>query len=142
MITMILRLTKDAAFRLQLLMWLVAFHSMGVGAMLIILPPEIMQLFGYQFVTERFFQVQAGVFHFVVVAAYILAALNLKDCKWLIIFSIIVKSSTTIFLFTYYFYADQMLVVLLSGIGDGLMGVMIWLFYRQYISAQKKVIAE
>jgi hypothetical protein len=126
------RLLDDPTYRLRAFLWLVALHSLGVGIMLVALPPSVMASFGYATVTERFFQVQGGVFHFVMVVAYVMAAADLRRGDRLVVFAIIVKFMATLFLVVYWLAADPILVVLLSGLGDGVMAVLLWRLHAQH----------
>jgi len=124
----------DHSTILSMILWLIAFHSFIVGIGLIAMPPQLMELLGFNSGGDRFFPSQGGVFHIVMAVAYSLAALRTSRFECLIIFSIIVKFSATIFLFVYYFFAVQIWMVLLSGITDCLMGIVIlwaYLLYRQ-----------
>ena len=115
--------------RLSAILWLVAFHSLCVGLGLILAPPYLMGRLGYNPYQERFFSTQAGVFHFVMVTAYGLAAANVTRYEGLIILSIAAKFIATLFLLTYYFFVDAIWVVLASGVADFAMGVVIlWAF--------------
>jgi hypothetical protein len=109
-------------------LWLIALHSFIVGILLIVLPPDIMQFFGFQ-IHERFFQTQGGVFHLVLCIAYILITTNILENKNLTIFSISAKIIATIFLSSYYLFVSPIITVFLSGIGDFLMAIIIFLFY-------------
>jgi hypothetical protein len=111
---------------LSMILWLVALHSFIVGIGLIVMPPQLNSG------GDRFFQSQGGVFHIVMTIAYSLAALRTSRFECLILFSIIVKFSATIFLFIYYFFAVQIWMVLLSGITDCLMGIVILWMYVLY----------
>ena len=64
--------------------------------------------------------------------AYALAAYNLARFNTLVIFSILAKIIATVFLLSYYFFFDKIWTVLLSGIGDGLMGIAIFWAFQQY----------
>ena len=115
--------------RLSVLLWLVALHSLVVGLGLVLVPPETMQRFGYGAYQERFFSVQAGVFHFVLVVAYALAAARPRRFPGLLALSVAAKLMATAFLVLYFLFADRIWVVLLSGIGDFAMGVAILWFW-------------
>ena len=117
---------------LSMILWLIALHSFIVGIGLIVMPPQLMEFLGFNSLGDRFFQSQGGVFHIVMAIAYSLAALRTSRFECLILFSIIVKFSATIFLFIYYFFAAQIWMVLLSGITDCLMGIVILLEYALY----------
>ena len=88
--------------RLSVLLWLVALHSLVVGLGLVLVPPETMQLFGYGPYQERFFSVQAGVFHFVLVVAYALAAARPRRFPGLLLLSVAAKFMATAFLALYF----------------------------------------
>ena len=117
---------------LSMILWLIALHSFIVGIGLIVMPPHLMEFLGFNSCGDRFFQCQGGLFHIVMAVAYSLAALKTSKFECLILFSIIVKFSATIFLFIYYFFAAQIWMVLLSGITDCLMGIVILLEYALY----------
>ena len=114
---------------LSILLWLVALHSLAVGFGLILVPPDTMQHFGYSPYQERFFSVQAGVFHFVLVVAYCLAAAMPRRSEGLLILSITAKFIATAFLFIYFLFVDGIWVVLFSGIADFTMGLAILWFW-------------
>ena len=118
--------------RLSVLLWLLGIHSFFVGVGMILLPASQMTFFGLAVVTEKFFPVQAGVFHFVLALAYILAGKDVDHFQGLVILTILAKFIATIFLFTYYLFIKQAWIILLSGIGDFLMGVLVLLAYWSY----------
>lgn len=119
------QMIQDASLRFSLLFWLIALHSFFVGLALIFHPPGLMQFLGYGTITEHFFPIQGGMFHILLSILYALVALRLDQLRYLIYFSIIVKSSAVIFLFSYYMIAHQILVVLISGMVDGAIAVAI-----------------
>ena len=59
---------------LSLLLWAVALHSALVGIGLMAAPPALLERFGFGTVSQRFFPVQGGVFHLVMVMFYVTAA--------------------------------------------------------------------
>jgi len=126
-------LTINPASRLILFLKLVAFHSLAVGISLIFIPPQYLKLFGFQKETTCFFQIQGGVFHIVMFVAYFLASINLPTSSLLIRFIIIAKTMALIFLLIYFIYIETILVIFLSAIGDGLMALLIFIFYKQYL---------
>lgn len=87
------------------------------------------QYFGFRS-GNAFFQVQGGVFHLVMCSAYVLAATNLPKSRLIILFIILAKAIAFIYLLIYYFCIDSILVVLLSGILDGIMAVLAYSLYR------------
>ncbi len=126
---------KSPKKRLSLFLWLVAIHSFSVGLGLIIQIPSVMEFFGYGICSEHFFPAQGGVFHIVMAVGYALAAGDPDRNKCLVIFSIFVKGMATVFLFTYYFAIERIWSILVSGIGDGLMMIIILLLWLSYSNA-------
>ena len=64
--------------------------------------------------------------------AYLLAAVALERFAALVLFAIVAKLMAAMFLFVYYFAVDGIWIVLLSGIGDGVMGLALLLAFRAY----------
>lgn len=119
---------------LILFLWLVALHSFIVGVLLVFFPPGLLNRFGFE-VTEKFFPTQAGVFHLVMAAIYVFAIRRIKVCVDLIQLSIFIKFLAAIFLFSYYFFKERFGLVILSGAGDLLMGIILLiLFIRSGLS--------
>lgn len=123
---------STAKKRLSLVLWLVALHSVFVGIGLIIQIPAVMQFFGYGPCGEHFFPAQGGTFHVIMAIGYAMAAYDPEGFKCLAIFSIIVKAAATLFLLVYYFIFEQIWSVLVSGIGDGLMMLFIWVTWLSH----------
>ena len=124
---------------LSLVLWLIALHSFVVGIGLITMPLSIIEFLGFNSGGDRFFQDQGGMFHIIMAVAYSLPALKISKFESLVLFAIIVKFSATIFLFIYYFFANRILIVLLSGVTDCLMAVVIMLAYILYHQQYQKV---
>lgn len=126
------RVVSDAPFRFSLLMWLVALHSLVVGLALMFMPAEFFSLyFDYRPISERFFSVQAGVFHIVLSIGYALTAIDWKRYQGIIILSITAKFIATVFLFCYSIFVAWIPVVFLSGVGDLLMGLaIVWAYQK------------
>jgi hypothetical protein len=120
---------SDPSRILRIFLILVAIHSIVVGLCLIASPVSMIEWLGFP-MKEKFFAVQGGVFHLVVSVAYLMAARDIIGGKNLVIFSILAKLIATIFLFTYYIAINPILLVLLSGIGDMIMGIIIYLLYK------------
>ena len=116
---------------LKVYLFLVATHSFCVGVGLIAIPLEYYGFFGFEGYHGNFFKIQAGVFHFVVGGAYILAALNPAKNRSLILFSIFTKLTATGFLLSYAIFAEMIWMVLVSGIFDFLMGLILIWFNRK-----------
>ncbi|MDY6974437.1 MAG: hypothetical protein SV775_19310 [Thermodesulfobacteriota bacterium] len=122
---------------LALILWLVALHSFLVGCGLVLQPPGLMAFAGFSLDYDRFFPAQGGVFHIVMAICYAMSAIDVGKSGRLIVFSIILKTTATAFLLIYYFVIDSKLIILLSGIGDGLMGLAILLSFCYYLSSSE-----
>ncbi len=116
------------------MLWLMALHSFGVALGLIFLPTKLLPLFGFYGYSGRFFQIQAGVFHIVMAAAYLMAAYQIERSPGLIQFSIYAKTIAFIFLLTSFIFFTQGWMILLSALVDGLMALILFLLYRNYRS--------
>ncbi|MEN8226358.1 MAG: hypothetical protein ABFS05_13465 [Bacteroidota bacterium] len=122
---------------LKILLWLIALHSFVVAMLLIFLGEEGMQYFGFSS-GNSFFQVQGGVFHVVMCTAYLLAARKPSNNKGLILFIITAKLIAMLYLLIYYFCCEAVITVLLSGIGDGLMGLLLMLLWLKMHAKTKE----
>jgi hypothetical protein len=116
---------------LKIYLVLVALHSFCVGVGLIFMPTSQMAKMGFN-ITENFFPDQGGVFHIIMCIAYILPVIDVKKYFTFIVFTIIVKFLATIFLFIYYIFIDQILMVLISGIFDFLIGLVLLFIYNWF----------
>ena len=121
---------KGARKYLKILLWLIAIHSFCVAFLLILLGDEGMAIFGFPG-GNRFFQVQGGVFHIVMCVAYVLASLDIKKSRPLIIFIVSAKFIATFYLLAYYLLFDPILTILLSGLADGIMGIAVLLLWQK-----------
>jgi len=115
-----------------------AVHSFLVGVGLVIQVPKVMALFGFQPCHEHFFPAQGGVFHIVMAGGYVLAALDSIRYRCLALFSIFVKAAATLFLVSYFVFIDGILMILLSGIGDGALCLALLLSFLSYDKHLKK----
>jgi len=109
-----------------------ALHSFGVGIGMILLPIDWIAYFDIIPSNHRFFITQGGVFHILMAVAYLMAAFNIDDSKQLISFSIIVKFSATLFLFSYFVFVNHFIIVLGSGVVDLAMGLALFILYKKY----------
>ena len=116
-------------------LYIVAGHSFFVGLMLIVQPRVLMTLSGFVNGYERFFPTQAGVFHIVMAVCYYNAGMDPEKNRPLISFSITAKAIATVFLLSYYLIADAKPVILVSAIGDGLMGLLIYMLARNHFDS-------
>jgi hypothetical protein len=122
---------------LPLILWLVGIHSVGFGLSLIILPCSVIELFGFT-LSQKFFATQGGVFHIIISYAYFRAARQPESNRELVYLSIFTKFMATIFLFSYYFLGDQILIVILSAFMDFFMGLAILAAYFLFTRAIRK----
>jgi hypothetical protein len=114
---------------LSIYLSLMSLHSLCVGLGLIIMTKSQLSQLGFM-VSENFFPDQGGVFHIIMSLAYILPVINYEKFVQFVPFSVIVKFIATIFLFSYFFFVDRLLMVLISGIFDFLMGLLLLIIYR------------
>lgn len=121
---------------LATVLWLVALHSVTVGILLIIQPLLLMQLAGLG--AGGFFPAQGGIFHLLMAVAYATGAININKYRYLIIFSIFVKAVATFFLLVYCLAVEFKWIILLSGMGDGVLGAMIFAAFQYHLHFQKK----
>ena len=121
---------------LSMVLWLVAIHSITIGMALIAQPTFLLEWSGFRSDDDPFFPAQGGVFHLLMAVAYSLGALDSKKYYLLIIFSIVVKAVATLFLFVYCFFIEFKWAILYFGVGDGIMGMTIFIALRQYLYFQ------
>lgn len=126
---MITKLINDKVYLTKVFLSLVALHSFFVGMGLIFFPSSLMEQFFFSPINEPFFKAQGGVFHIVMVVAYIIAAIDPVKNYRFIIFAIITKLIATVFLITYFLFHSSMITVFLSGIGDFIMAVILFFLF-------------
>lgn len=132
------KMIKSPRSILTMVLLLIAIHSFCVGVGLVFRPFALMEYFGFVHCSGRFFPTQGGIFHIVMSVGYTMAALDRYRC--LVFFSIVVKVTAMIFLFSYYFAVEQIWLVLASGVADGIMAVLIslsYIFYSRWQTEQK-----
>ena len=122
----------------QLALYLIALHSFSVGIALIVLPFGILSWFGFTVDPYRFFSTQGGVFHVVMTIAYLLAARNPLTERSLVIFIIIAKWIAFFFLGFYFLFSEMVPVIALSAISDGLMGLIVMMFFLELYTEEEK----
>lgn len=111
-------------------LFLIGIHSFVVGVGLLFLPPTILDFFGLVNCKESFFQAQGGVFHIAMSVAYAMAGLKVTKSIRLIQFIITVKFIAFVFLIVYFYFVLSAWLILLSGIGDGLIGLILFILYQ------------
>ncbi|MEA1934054.1 MAG: hypothetical protein U9N60_06465 [Thermodesulfobacteriota bacterium] len=131
-----MKILLDPRLRLQFFLWCAAGQSLVVGFVLLSQPALITKLFGGGSFPGYFFWAQGGVFHIILAFLFHIAARDVDGQSLMVIFSIIVKVIATIFLLVYFFFVDSILLALLAGIGEGVLGVLIlfsYIFYRKKV---------
>lgn len=117
---------------LQLFLWAIALHSLAVGVGLMAHPASLLAAVGYAPVGEPFFPSQGGVFHLVMAVCYALGARDPEGNEALIRFAIIVKFMAMAFLVVYWLANRHLLVVLGSGLVDGVMGAILLVMHQRW----------
>jgi len=112
-------------------LYLIGIHSIAVGFGLIFFPPSFLEIFGFTDYKESFFQAQGGVFHIAMSVAYIIAGRDVLNSARLVQFIIIVKFLAFSFLIIYYFFVMSAWLILISGIVDGLMGLIVLVLFQR-----------
>ena len=112
-------------------LWLITFHSIGVGIGMILFPTNWIAFCDIVPSGHRFFITQGGVFHIVMAIAYGMAANDISNSNKLITFSIVVKFCAALFLFLYFIFINQFGIVFLSGIGDFCMGLILLIVHKK-----------
>jgi hypothetical protein len=99
------------------------------------LPPKVMWVFGYTQVSDRFFQMQGGLFHIIMAIVYFYAGQNLSAIAILVKITIAAKLLASIFLILYYLSIEPIWMVLVSGVVDFLMGIIVLILYRSLLKS-------
>ena len=99
------------------LIYLIALHSVVVGVFLIMLPPWAVHFGGFGEVSPPFFARQAGAFHLVVAAGYLIEYLRYRG----VIILVSAKATATVFLLACTLLGAPW-VVPFSGLADFMMG--------------------
>ena len=111
----------------QLLVRLIALHSIMVGCMFLFAPAWTMKFAGWQSISPVFFAYQAGIFHVVLAVAYLLEYQRYRGVSILVTAKVI----AFIFLITATIIDPIPWAVWTSGIIDGLMALAVWWVHRQ-----------
>ncbi len=113
---------------------LIALHSAAVGLFLVALPEwSAITLGGWTRVAPIFFPRQAGVFHLVLAAGYLIEYFQYRGITLLVT----AKCIATIFLLASTLAGGVPWIVPASGLGDGLMGISIILVRRWRASSER-----
>lgn len=116
---------------LRLLLTLMALHSFLTGVGLLAQPDFLLRWGGWGEVRQAFFPAQGGVFHMLMAVLYVKALRPGSARTVLLRFIILVKAVAALFLLTYYVAVESIWLVALSGVGDGVMAMMVWFFGRK-----------
>ena len=111
----------------RLLVALICAHSLGVGMLLMAAPQWALRFGGWDGIDPVFFARQAGIFHVVLVAGYVLEYVRHRG----VTFMIAAKTIAVVFLVAMWLLTDVPWAVPLSGVADGLMAVAVWWVHRQ-----------
>jgi len=116
-------MSRLSFFRLFLI--LVSVHSVCVGLGLIFIPLSAYDVFGFADYHGAFFKIQGGIFHLIMALVYFQASRDPLRNKGFVWLTIVAKFTATVFLFTFYLFAERIWMVLASGAGDLLMGLVV-----------------
>ncbi len=112
-------------------MWLVAAHSAAVGLGLLLAPDLATRFAGFGPVTPPFFARQAGLFHLVLAAGYLL-----EQRRGSAALLVVAKASAFVFLTGSWLAGTSAWSVPFSGLSDGAMGLVAWWLWRRSGSAR------
>ena len=110
-----------------LLIILVALHSAIIGVVFILAPNFTMQFGGWERIEPVFFGRQAGAFHIVLAAGYLMEFAKYRGVRLILI----AKSFAFVFLLVYTIIDPLPWAVPASGVIDGLMALVVWWVHRQ-----------
>lgn len=114
------------------LVYLIALHSLIVGGMLLIVPEWAVTFAGWPGATPLFFPRQAGIFHFVVVLAYLGDWHSSRSVRMIVA----TKAIAFAFLMGAWLDGEAAWSVPFSGLADGAMGLAAALVHRAGGSAR------
>ncbi len=109
---------------------LIALHSIVVGVMLLFFPEWAVEFAGWSGADPIFFIRQAGVFHFVLAAGYLVEYSRTQTITLLLI----AKTTAFVFLIGGSLLADTPWSVWFSGLADGAMALTAYLVHRAVLS--------
>ena len=111
---------------LRTLIILIALHSIIVGVMLLVFPEWAVRFAGWSGADPIFFIRQAGVFHFVLAAGYLVEYSRTQTITLLLI----AKTTAFVFLVGGSVLGDTPWSVWFSGVADGAMALVAFLVHR------------
>ena len=110
----------------RVLIILIALHSIVVGVMLLVFPEWAVEFAGWPGADPIFFIRQAGVFHFVLAAGYLVEYSRTQTITLLLI----AKTTAFVFLVGGSLFGDTPWSVWFSGFADGAMALVAFLVHR------------
>jgi hypothetical protein len=118
-----------------ILIALIALHSLIIGVVFILAPNWTMKFGGWEHIEPVFFGRQAGAFHIVLAAGYIVEFARYRGISLILI----AKSFAFLFLLVYTILDPLPWAVPTSGVLDGLMALAVWWVHRraQHMAAEE-----
>lgn len=116
----------------RILIVLIALHSIAVGIMLMFFAEWAVSFAGWTGAEPIFFIWQAGAFHFVLAAGYLVEHLRHRSITLLLI----AKTTAFVFLLGGSLLADTPWSVWFSGVADGAMALVAFLVHRAVSGSQ------
>ena len=127
---------------LALLVFLVAVHSMILGIFIFFFTELFYRFFFHAQMENLFFVRQSGLFLFSVGVFNLCPLFDLKGRHRLVIVIILIKILAVLFLVTHSSYAAWPPIILLAAAGDGIMALLLLIFYRNAWTSLEKSAAE
>lgn len=118
----------------RILIVLIALHSIAVGIMLMFFAEWAVSFAGWTGAEPIFFIWQAGAFHFVLAAGYLVEHLRHRSITLLLI----AKTTAFVFLLGGSLLADTPWSVWFSGVADGAMALVAFLVHRAVSGVQAR----
>ena len=106
---------------------LIALHSYAVGVVLLFLTRWGIDFGGWGEASPLFFARQAGIFHVVVATGYLLEYFRSRTVALMLM----AKLTAVVFLTSMMWVEETPWAVPLSAVGDGLMGIVVWIVHRK-----------
>jgi hypothetical protein len=111
----------------RILIILVALHSTIIGIVFIAAPDWTVQFGGWERIEPVFFGRQAGAFHLVLAAGYLIEYFRYRGITLIVT----AKSFALVFLLACAVYDGLPWAVPVSGVGDGAMALLVWMVHRR-----------
>lgn len=115
----------------RVLVVLIALHSLCVGASLLFLTRWGVAFGGWPRLEPAFFARQAGIFHFVVAAAYLIEVFRYRG----VVILLTAKATAVVFLLAMWAVDGGPWAIPLSALGDAAMGALVFGVHRRVLAA-------